>query len=126
MSFTLHNPNAYSAHHSASLVSFRSVGSSALLTGHLTLPAGFIASRGSEDVSSTVSVLTSLSSPSQLQQWQGGGMQVAAVADTSGYVDFLFGLHVPYTVHTQCSATLTLDMQHSTVDVSGQQCSNGL
>ena len=126
VAFTLHNPNAYSAHHYASLVSISSVPPALPLNGHLVVPAGFIASHGAEDVNSNVSVTTSITSPTQLQQWQSGGMQVAAAADTSGYVTFLFGLPVHYTVHTQCTATLTLDMRQSSVAVSGQKCSNGL
>ena len=137
VSFTLHNPNAYSAHHFASVVHIRSLNPAAApLNGQLLVPAGFIHSHGAEDVTSNVSVSTYISSPAQLQQWQSGsesgsgsgsgGVQVAATADTSGYVSFLFGLHVPYTVHTDCSATLTLDLQQATVAVSEQLCSNGL
>ena len=126
VSFTLHNPNCYSAHHSASVVSFHSLAPSAPLTGQLTVPAGFLSARGSEDVTSAAAVSTSISSSAQLAQWQAGGARVAAVADTAGYVDFLFGLHVRYTVHTSCSATLLLDLQRATVDVSQQQCSSGL
>ena len=126
VSFTLHNPNPYSAHHSASLVSIASLPPSAPLLGQLLLPAGFISARGSEDVSSRVYVSSAISSPTQLQRWQSGGVTVAATASTAGYVDFLLGLHVHFTVHSRCSATLTLGLQLSSLQLSQQHCNNGL
>ena len=126
VSFTLHNRNAYSAHHYASLVNIRSLPPAAPLYGQIVIPAGFLEKNGDEEVLTSVYVSTSITAPEQIAAWESDGMRVEATAATRGYVDFLFGLQVDYTVHTLCSATLTLRMQQSTVDVSQQQCKNGL
>ena len=125
LSLVLHNPNSYSAHHSPSTLTFHTLPPSPPTFVTLLLPPGYIASRASEPLTSNLTTLIPLTDPTTLTAYitgvsvQGGGV-------TAGWVDFIGGWRIPYSVTSSCSAVLRLGMQDWSIAVTQQQCHTSL
>ena len=123
LTFSLHNPNPYSAHHYASLFLFSSA--SVPLSGSFLVPAGYIAANADEEISTSMQAAVDVRDQQDVSAWQ-QGVQVTGQGVTAGYVSFLGDWQISYDVTSQCEAVLALSLEDWSVTVLQQHCWTGL